>query len=163
MSCKKGMIRNPRTARCVKGGGLLGRTITAATQALASGTAPTRACGGASRYDYATATCVSDARAAVLAELERRARLERRVSDANAASAAKNLTSRMFDAVRAKNYQETVKVKNSNLRLAQGDAVQLFGMVEGLQAQLADCNDRLRRTQQRERQLTNALLKNSGR
>lgn len=163
MKCKAGYVRNPRTDRCVKADGLLGRTILAATRAIAAGEAPARQCPGAQEYDYATGQCVDGGRALALRELARRGRMERRVSNANAAVAAKDVTSRIFNAVRAKNYAAAANATDRDLRTAQGDAVELFRMVQDLQAGLGACGDALERSQQRERQLTAALLRNSDR
>ena len=116
--CAKGLVRNPRTARCVKETGALGRIILATAHA---------------------------------------------VDDANAGRAAKNLTSGIFDRVRAKNYKAAAAAKNTDLGVVRGDAMRLFEIANDLQARLAACNTKLREAQQQKRDLTNALLRNSGR
>lgn len=129
--CPKGTVRNPRTSRCVRTDRALGQSIQAAADALQRGV---RAgpCKGREEYDFATGRCVDDARASALRALKAQWGLRQRASNAEAAATAKNVTSKIFNKVRADNYRRALWNKNAS----QAETLEVM---DTLQQQLLEC------------------------
>lgn len=161
--CTSGYVRNPRTSRCVRADLPLGQTIVAATRALRAGqTAPP--CPGGRQYDFSKQTCVGGNLAAALREVKRQWDLQarQRPSNAEAALAAKGLTSAIFNDIRARNTKQTLAAKNKAMGNMQAEARNLLTYSQGA---VAACQQRLRRTEhqlalalERERQLRESVL-----
>ena len=186
-TCPKGYVKNLRTARCVRVDLPLGQAIDAAARAMRAGRAAP-ACPRDTEYNYSKDTCVSDAaRIAALRELKRRWIVERGAANSEAALAARGMTSAIFDPIRATNVADSRRALNNAkaalaakvttsaifdsiraanaaqaLNNARGNARQVHAegaeLLAYSQAALTLCNEKLRRSQEREAALSDALL-----
>lgn len=144
-SCKQGFVRNPRTDRCVRADLPLGAAIDAAAKAARSGLRAPPCPSARHAYNFATKTCVADGRAGAIRAVQK----AMRASNANSALAAKNVTSKIFDSVKTKNFQTALEAKNYDIFETRAEA----GAI------IAYLRDALEKCKQRELQLSNAILK----
>lgn len=146
--CRKGYVKNLKTARCVRADRPLGQAINAAASALQAGRTPPVPCPGSTEYDYFQGSCVDDAAiVAALRELKRRWMIERGAANAEAALAAKTMTSAIFDPIRAANAEAAIAESRRALNNARRNGTTALGR----------CKEQLRRSQAREAALADAL------
>ena len=140
-TCGTAQVRNPRTDRCVRLDGALGRGLHAAAKALRAGAEIKKCHKGA--FDPSVGRCIADTnRAAALRELLARYALASGSSNRNAAALSSMVTS-----------QALAKAAAADARAERNEAGSMFQQLAGystdLQRQLAEAQSRALNLQQR--------------
>lgn len=139
-TCGAGQIRNPRSRRCVRADGRLGRALHAAAQALRTNGAAKPCPKGV--YDAATGKCTRDkARAAALRDLQARYRLASGYNGESAAT-AKLVAGQAFGKAVAADAVATLQAQLARARAEIDDLRNRLALCQSAPANVAAVFDR---------------------